>query len=617
LDRKPKCPKIEWNSKMWANLIKEIKELPQARVYKNSTDVCRLRGVSLIIWDVITAAIISGLNILVVGEKGEGKTQLLVDINNSLFGGRGTFIRAHPDLKTRDIYTSLNLEILASGKGDTHQALELAESIKNPLTILDEINRVPQITQNQALSILDGYISLPEKSGRFFFGIDGYHIGLATANLTKDYGGTFPFDPAYLDRSHLILNVDNFPPGTTDLIEIQQQDTTPRVISPELEDSTDKIIRIWQQMKKTKLSLDGLMADLYLKRSLDYCDRSPSGRKSTVRDDIPAMCQGCLSEGKATTLGDVCAYVVPATTRSFKAFKALAFGLTAVSQAKSEVSNDELPGYREILQAFRLTAPYSGIFDASWIKRQHHGNPYLASDFLYRKIKSDLEEKADYIKKAFYDALSGTLAHEEVKVLGEEWGWLEEILTEINKLSRNSPKPLVEQIKEGKILATNHLWLSDLLWPEQTIFGEKITHLKPTEKISKKISDRLGSMYGIAFATEDGIYAWYENLSKPRKILDLERGKFRRKRITGLALVGGKLVFSTGREIYQVENPQEPLMTSDRPLEALTQSGDSLVGAEERKIWIKKKDRDQQTTIFLEKKVTALASVPVYKLKEL
>ncbi len=189
---------------MWANLIKEIKELSQARVYKNSTEVCRLRGVSFTVWDVITAAIISGLNILVVGEKGEGKTQLAVDVNNSLFGGRGTFIRAHPDLKTRDIYTSLNLETLASGKGDTHQALELSESIKNPLTILDEINRVPQITQNQALSILDGYISLPEKSARFFFGIDGYHIGLATANLTKGYGGTFPFDPAYLDRSHLI-----------------------------------------------------------------------------------------------------------------------------------------------------------------------------------------------------------------------------------------------------------------------------------------------------------------------------------------------------------------------------------------------------------------------------
>ncbi len=602
---------------MWANLIEEIKELPEARVYKNSTEVCRVRGVSLTVWDVITAAIISGLNILVVGEKGEGKTQLAVDVNNSLFGGRGTFIRAHPDLKTRDIYTSLNLEILASGKGDTHQALELAESIKNPLTILDEINRVPQITQNQALSILDGYISLPEKSARFFFGIDGYHIGLATANLTKGYGGTFSFDPAYLDRSHLILNIDNFPPGTRDLIEIQQQDTTPRVISPELEDFTDKIIQIWQQMKKIKLSLDGLIADLYLKRSLDYCDRSPTGRKSTVRDDIPAMCQGCLSEGKATVIGDVCAYVVPATTRSFKAFKALAFGLNVVSQAKSQNPADELPGYREILQAFRLTAPYSGIFDSSWIKRQHHGNPYLASDFLYRKIKSELEEKANYIKKAFYDALSGTLAHEEMKVLGEEWGWLEEILTEINKVSRNSSKPLVEEIKEGKISATNQLWLSNLLRPEQTIFADKITDLRPGEKISKKISDRLASLYGIAFATEDGIYAWYENLNKPRKIFDLERGKFRRKRITGLALAEGKLLFSTGRQIYSVENPQEPLMTSDRPLEILSQSGDSLVGAEERKIWIKKKAGKGQNTLFLEKKVTAMASVPVYKLKEL
>jgi len=155
---------------------------------------------------------ISRLNILIMGEKGEGKTQLATEINNTYFGGRGTFIRAHPDLKTKDIYTALNLEKLSSAKGDTHQALEVVEAARNPLTILDEINRVPQITQNQALSILDGYINLPEKNEQVFFGIDGFHLSIATANVGRSYSGTFPFDPAYLDRSHLIINVDNFPP---------------------------------------------------------------------------------------------------------------------------------------------------------------------------------------------------------------------------------------------------------------------------------------------------------------------------------------------------------------------------------------------------------------------
>jgi len=599
----------------YLELIEKIRKLPLPKIYKNSTEVCRIKGVSLTLWDVVTAAVISGLNILIVGEKGEGKTQLALELNNTYFGGKGTFIRAHPDLKTRDIYTALNLEKLSSARGDTHQALEVMESVKNPLTILDEINRVPQITQNQALSILDGYITIPEKNENIFFGVDGFHIGVATANLGRSYSGIFPFDPAYLDRSHLIINVDNFPPTTTDLIKIQQQDINPRLETPDQENYTREIIQIWQSMSGMSLALDGLIADLYLKKSLDYCVKSPTRRKSTVRDDIPNMCQGCSSEGREGELVEVCGYIVPTSTRSFKAYKALAFGLCAVADARSTTPALSLPGYAEILEAFRITAPYSGILDSAWVKREHHGNPYLALDFLYHRIKSNLEERTDYIKKAFSDAIAGRLTRDSIEALGEEWFWLEEILNEINLIARNSSGKLVEEIKSGKILYTQDFWIASILHPEQTLFGENITELTYGQGVGEKIKERLDSMYGIAFATEDGIYIWYEGMDQPKRIFELPRERFRKREIRGLAFVRGKLLFAIGNEIYDVDNPEIPLLSTSSPIQALTQSGDFLLGAEEEKIWVSREGRKKEIMIPWQKKVTAVLSAPVYKLK--
>lgn len=599
----------------YLELIEKIRKLPLPKIYKNSTEVCRIKGVSLTLWDIITAAVISGLNILVVGEKGEGKTQLALELNNTYFGGKGTFIRAHPDLKTRDIYTALNLEKLSSARGDTHQALEVVESVKNPLTVLDEINRVPQITQNQALSILDGYITLPEKNENIFFGVDGFHIGVATANLGRTYSGIFPFDPAYLDRSHLIINVDNFPPTTTDLIKIQQQDINPRLETPDQEDCTRDIIQIWQSMSEMSLALDGLIADLYLKKSLDYCVKSPTRRKSTVRDDIPNMCQGCSSEGREGELSEVCGYIVPTSTRSFKAYKALAFGLCAVADARSTTPALTLPGYAEILEAFRITAPYSGILDSAWVKREHHGNPYLALDFLYHRIKSSIEERIDYIKKAFSDAIAGRLTRNSIETLGEEWFWLEEILNEINLIARNSSGRLVEEIKSGKILYTQDFWIASLLHPEQTLFGENITQLTYGQDVGEKIKERLDSMYGIAFATEDGIYVWYEGMDQPKRIFELPKERFKKREIRGLAFVRGKLLFAIGNEIYDVEDPEVPLLSTSSPVQALTQSGDFLLGAEEEKIWISREGKKREIMIPWQKKVTAVLSAPVYRLK--
>jgi len=174
---------------------------------------------------------------------------------------------------------------------------------------------------------------------------------------------------------------------------------------------------------------------------------------------------------------------------------------------------------------------------------------------------------------------------------------------------------LVEEIKSRKILYTQDFWIASLLHPDQTLFGESITQLTYGQDMGEKIREKLDSMYGIAFATEDGIYIWYEGMNEPKRIFELPRERFKKKEIKGLAFVRGKLLFAIGNEIYDIDNPEVPLLSTSSPVQALTQSGDVLLGAEEAKIWVSREGRKREIMIPWQKKVTAVLSAPVYKLK--
>ncbi|MDP7181190.1 MAG: AAA family ATPase [Candidatus Woesearchaeota archaeon] len=204
----------------YAALQDDIKSLPSQHVYLNSTPVVTVNNTELNTWDCLTAAVWGNMNILLFGEKGEGKTQIENDIRNCFFGGKATYVRMHDDFTLSDLYASFNLEKLSGDAGTVQDAQELLGSVNNALTIVDELNRAHLKVQNRLFSIFDKYIVF--KAEKTPLGIERedrtrYHIAVGSANIDAlRYGGTSVIDDAMLDRSHVILNINNYFPNAVD-----------------------------------------------------------------------------------------------------------------------------------------------------------------------------------------------------------------------------------------------------------------------------------------------------------------------------------------------------------------------------------------------------------------
>jgi len=422
----------------YQKLLEMVQKLPRFPVYRNSTPVLHINGVSLSVEDVVKAAIIGELNILLVGERGEGKTQLMEDINKSLFGGRGTYIRARPDMKTRELYELFNIKELKK---------ELSAEVKAPLTQIDEINRTPPIVQNEFFHMCDGYI---EYEGRPITLGDGFHITIASANVKNErYGGTFEMDDAILDRFSLVLNIDHYPTRARDDLEIitSSSGKNPKLVRPRAEDHTQEIIEINKELTKMRekcFDVDAYVALLYLKRGLDFC--IIKGSKRIISYAIPAVCKqrNCMRLKEES-----CGYVRPVSERTAEAIAALAPALRLMADAKVGKGEGKVT-YREILEAFRLATPYAGILDLVWVRNFYFSNPNLALNELVDRIQRKFLEKKEEAKVALNFALKGKLNDDIRGRFTGEWRFFTEVLEEINLVGKKIPH-LLQELKNEKI----------------------------------------------------------------------------------------------------------------------------------------------------------------------
>jgi MoxR-like ATPase len=161
----------------------------------------------------------SGLNILLDGPQGCGKTVLARSIAQSL-GMEFVFFNCGAVVEATDFFATIQVRASASGapvtdfvKTDILDALESAARTpeKRFLVFLDELNRCQETARNALMPALDATRKVFHPIENRFIPIPDNVQFVAAVNRGREFSGTFGIDAAQLDR-FAPLQMDYPPP---------------------------------------------------------------------------------------------------------------------------------------------------------------------------------------------------------------------------------------------------------------------------------------------------------------------------------------------------------------------------------------------------------------------
>lgn len=404
--------------------------------YINSTEVLNVGGHSLLLEDVIKATLISPLNVLLVGETGEGKTQLEKDVFG-LFGNKGLFILGRDDMKIRDLFQKINLEAFHSGTAKTSEELvELTDAVKYNIAVVDELTRCIPEVQNQLFNLFDGYIEI---NGQIYqLGEGEFNVGIASGNIGDGrYIGASDSDRALLDRLHLIIDVDNFLTTPHDTMRILTGKRDPRVQEAEPRDATGTILKLNRYLFPAKekivpqgggwalLSNEGeevlgtyntkkeaedelaeirlarkmsgedpsqlspllVLAAMHLVHGLDYMDGVPGNSKRKIKNVWPNV-----PNSQALSGGDEL-LIFPISKRAAITYLTLTEALGLVAQGHG-VAREDIDYLKLFFDVFRLAGAYSGILNPTRVNQvPFYGNPYECMKSVVDGIETEFNGK--------------------------------------------------------------------------------------------------------------------------------------------------------------------------------------------------------------------------------
>lgn len=420
--------------------VKEIRQLPSLRDrvnpkderspvvgYLNSRPISSIRNVPIYVEDAVKAAMVSRSNMLLLGRPGKGKTQLATSVASRYFNNEVCPIRGSDwERDVKAMYTRINLDKYFKKEAKTSEELvELTDRVKRLFAILDEVNRCPEALQGKYFQILEGKIELDD--GRTIqLGEEGYLSFIATANKDPQRQvGIFKMDEALLGRTHVIINLDDFPVLPEDSATIRiQGGLDPRVRIPNPQDHRERILEIYNDLKEifnSPLSPELVIMSTYFSHGLGYCVKSPTNCKDTIIEAIPRICtegQGCVRKG------DGCAYILAPSDRTIDAITRYTIALQSVAVAKDPNAAKVETDVSDVLEAFELIASYSVILNEQWVVQEHKGNPYLALNVITKNIKDQVDQLRNELSVAIKAYKEGNIKAKHLDPFKDEWEFM-------------------------------------------------------------------------------------------------------------------------------------------------------------------------------------------------
>ena len=370
------------NKKMSNEKLKpEDLELPN---YVNSKNLF----VNLDVTDGVRAAVLAGLNILLAGRPGCGKTQLMDDIGSHWFGGNKrdggnrVKLRVTPDTDFfNEVFTELNVD---------RKQRELTNNVEAAFFSVDEINNGPPPIQTQFFGLGDK--TLDYKGSALKLGKDGFKVWMSTANLGNgEYAATFPLDARIYNRLHTAFDFDYsmFQPTQEDKFRLNRRKADPHVKVAKTRDITDKIIAVSKEIDEHTLNpgLETLAVMNYLQFGLINCQKNSRKEK-----EWPLDCEGCThnpgNDAACSYLRDPVQRTVEATLRYAAALDFMA----KLKDPKVEIDPIDL-----MFKSFELCGAYQLLLNPQLLAQTYRGqNPKFMSEAV-KKLREDFKANEDYL----------------------------------------------------------------------------------------------------------------------------------------------------------------------------------------------------------------------------